>query len=211
MIPALVLAAGRSTRMGRVKATLPIDDRDTFLSRIVRTFLEADVDDVVVVLGHEAESIMTSFAESGLRARFALNANYDRGQLSSLQTGLTVVDRPGVAAVLITLVDVPLVSPSTVRRVLERYRETRAPVVRPVSGNRHGHPLLVDRMLFAKLSEAPPAEGAKAIVRAHVSPAGEVEVEDEGAFEDVDTPEEYQRLISDRSNVGARSASRSAG
>src|SRR5262245_64328426 len=120
MIPALVLAAGRSTRMGRPKACLPIDERDTFLSRIVRTLLDAGVDDVVVVLGHEAAAIADAFAASGLPARLVLNREYDRGQLSSLQAGLAVVDRPGVSAVLVTLVDVPLVSVATVRRVLAR-------------------------------------------------------------------------------------------
>src|SRR5215470_4874464 len=139
MIPALVLAAGRSTRMGRAKASLPIDERETFLTRIVRTLLEAGVDDVVVVLGHDAEAIADSFSASGLTARLAWNRDYDRGQLSSLQAGLALVDRPGVSAVLVTLVDVPLVSAATVRRVLDRYRETRAPIVRPIDGARHGH------------------------------------------------------------------------
>src|SRR5262245_63578497 len=105
MIPALVLAAGRSSRMGRAKASLPIDDRDTFLTRIVRTFLAAGVDDVVVVVGHDAQAIAASFAESGLPARFVVNREYDRGQLSSLRAGLGLVDRAGVAAVLVTLVD----------------------------------------------------------------------------------------------------------
>src|SRR5438093_11998890 len=108
MIPAVVLAAGRSSRMGRAKASLPIDDRDTFLTRIVRTFLAAGVDDVVVVVGHEAEAVVASFAASGLPARFVVNRDYDRGQHASLVTGLGVVDRPGVVAVLVMLVDVPL-------------------------------------------------------------------------------------------------------
>src|SRR5262245_27929352 len=181
MIPALVLAAGRSTRMGRPKANLPIDDRDTFLSRIVRTLVDAPVDDVVVVLGHEAAAIAETFARSGLPARFAVNRDYDRGQLSSLQAGLALVDRPGVSAVLVTLVDVPLVSTATVRRVLERYRDTHAPIVRPTAGARHGHPLLIDRSLFALVRAADPAAGAKPIVRAHVTAAGDVDVDDEGA------------------------------
>src|SRR5438874_3731790 len=84
MIPAIVLAAGRSSRMGRAKATLPLGDGDTFLTRIVRTFLEAGVDDVVIVIGHEAEAIANSFVASGLPARFAINPQYDLGQLSSL-------------------------------------------------------------------------------------------------------------------------------
>lgn len=182
--------------MGRAKATLPIDDHHTFLTRIVRTLVEADVDDIVIVLGHEAESIARSFSESGLPARVVVNGDYDRGQLSSLCTGLTVVDRPGVTAVLVTLVDVPLVTPSTVRAVLDRYRSSRAPIVRPVNGTRHGHPLLIDRALFDELRAADDTTGAKPIVRAHASAAGDVAVTDEGAFADIDTPEEYEELVS---------------
>jgi molybdenum cofactor cytidylyltransferase len=196
MVPALVLAAGRSSRMGRAKAVLPLGDR-TFLSRIAATFLDAGVDDLVVVVGHDASEIVDSFAGSGLPARFVVNPDYDRGQLSSLQAGLAVIDRPGVVAALVTLVDVPLVRASTVRAVLNRYRQTHAPVVRPTCGARHGHPFLIDRSLFDALRVADPAIGAKPIVRAHASAVGDVEVEDEGAFVDIDTPDDYQRLIAD--------------
>jgi molybdenum cofactor cytidylyltransferase len=195
VIPAIVLAAGRSSRMGRAKATLPAGGGHTFLTRIVRTFLDAGVDDVIVVVGHDAEPIATSFSESGLPARFVVNREYDRGQLSSLLAGLGVVDRPGVSAVLVTLVDVPLVSAATVRAVIESYRATHAPVVRPTSGDRHGHPLLLDRSLFAALRVADPAAGAKPIVRAHATAAGDIPIADEGAFADIDTEEDYQRAI----------------
>ncbi len=181
--------------MGRAKATLPLDAEDTFLTRIVRTFLDAGVDDVVVVVGHDADAIARSFSESGLPARFAVNRQYDRGQLSSLVAGLAVVDRPGVAAVLVTLVDVPLVSAATVRAVIECYRRTRAPVVRPTSGTRHGHPLLIARSLFDALRAADPIAGAKPIVRAHASPAGDLEIDDEGSFTDIDTEEEYRKVF----------------
>src|SRR4051812_4299108 len=122
--------------MGRPKAALPLGDDETFLTRIVRTFLDAGVDDVVIVLGHDADAIVRSFSASGLPARFAINRDYDRGQLSSLVTGLGVIDRPGVAAALVTLVDVLLVSAATVRAVVDRYRTTHAPVVRPTNGAR---------------------------------------------------------------------------
>lgn len=211
MIPALVLAAGRSSRMGRAKATLPLEGDDTFLTRIVRTLLEAGVDDVVVVVGHEADTIVSDFSASGLPARFVLNQDYDRGQLSSLVAGLGVVDRPGVAGVLVTLVDVPLVSADTVRAVLDRYRRTHAPIVRPTSGSRHGHPLLIDRSLFDALRAADPEAGAKPIVRAHASAEGDVEVADEGAFLDIDTAEEYARAVSGRSSGGADDRARRPG
>ena len=205
VIPVIVLAAGRSSRMGRAKATLPAGDGHTFLTRIVQTFLDAGVDDVIVVVGHDAELIASSFSESGLPARFVVNREYDRGQLSSLLAGLGVVDRPGVSATLVTLVDVPLVSVATVRTVIETYRRTGAPIVRPTSGDRHGHPLLIGRVLFEKLRAADPSTGAKPIVRAHASADGDIAVDDEGAFADIDTEEEYRKTISVRPNAGEES------
>jgi molybdenum cofactor cytidylyltransferase len=203
VIPAIVLAAGRSSRMGRAKATLPAGDGDTFLTRIVRTLLDAGVDDVIVVVGHDADLIAGSFSESGLPARFVVNHDYDRGQLSSLVAGLNAIDRPGVAAALLTLVDVPLVSESTVRAVIDSYRRTHAPIVRPTSGDRHGHPLLIARSLFDALRAADPSAGAKPIVRTHASAAGDIAIEDEGAFLDVDTEEEYRKTIASRFGGGA--------
>jgi molybdenum cofactor cytidylyltransferase len=195
MIPVIVLAAGTSTRMGTPKATLRLNEADTFLTRIIRTFQEAQVEDVVVVLGHEAEAIVKSVEQSGLSPRFIVNDQYESGQLSSMLAGLRAIDRPGVKAMLMTLVDVPLVSTATVRAVLERYRTTHAPVVRPVRGALHGHPVLIDRCLFNEIRAADPQRGAKPIIRAHVSAAGDVEVADEGAFTDIDTPEDYRRVV----------------
>ena len=198
VIPVIVLAAGRSSRMGRAKATLPVDGAHTFLTRIVRTFLDAGVDDVIVVVGHDADAIAASFSESGLPARFVVNRDYDRGQLSSLLAGLNAIDRPGVAAVLVTLVDVPLVTAATVRTVVDTYRRTRAPIVRPTSGDRHGHPLLIDRSVFGALRSADLSTGAKPVVRAHATAAGDIAIADEGAFADIDTVDDYRRLVSAR-------------
>ncbi len=194
VIPAIVLAAGKSSRMGRPKATLPLAGGDTFLTRIIRTFAEAAIEDVVVVVGHDADAIVDTFAQSGLSARFVENRDYEQGQLSSLLAALRVVDRPGVVAALVTLVDVPLVGASTVRAVVERYLATRAPVVRPVRGAEHGHPVLIDRSLFDAIRHADSALGAKPIIRANASAAGDVEIVDQGAFADIDTPAEYEPL-----------------
>ena len=181
--------------MGSPKALLALGPHDTFLTRVVRTFQEAGVDDVVVVLGHEADAIEARVLERGLSCRFVRNPDYERGQMSSLLAGLRAVDRPGIAGVLMTLVDVPLVSASTVRAVLDRYRQTRAPIVRAVRGGLHGHPVLIDRLLFEELRAADPGAGAKPVIRRHVSAEGDVELDDEGAFLDIDTPEEYARAL----------------
>jgi molybdenum cofactor cytidylyltransferase len=195
VIPAVVLAAGKSTRMGRSKAMLALGPGETFLTRIVRTFQQAQIDDVVIVLGHDPEHTRESVLARGLSPRFVQNPRYESGQLSSLLAGLNAIDRPGVTAMLLTLVDVPLVSPATVRAVVAHYDATRAPIVRPVHGALHGHPVLVDRSLFGLMRAADPGAGAKPIVRAHASAAGDITVDDEGAFLDIDTPDEYARVL----------------
>ena len=78
--------------------------------------------------------------------------------------------------------------------VIEAWRRTRAPIVRPVTGERHGHPVIFDRLIFEDLRKADPAIGAKAVFSAYKDRIVNVEVQDPGAFEDIDTPEEYKKL-----------------
>jgi molybdenum cofactor cytidylyltransferase len=95
----------------------------------------------------------------------------------------------------VTPVDIPMIRPSTIRRVIERWKETRAVIVRPVVGTRHGHPVLFDRAVFDELRQAPITEGARAVVHAHASDVVNVPVDDEGCLVDVDTPGDYARLM----------------
>jgi molybdenum cofactor cytidylyltransferase len=189
---------------GHSKALLEIDAGDTFLTRIIHTFEDAGVHDVVVVIGHEADLVAQSLRARRSPARLVVNGAYALGQFSSVLAGLEAVDQPKVRALLMTLVDVPLVSAATVRAVIDRYDRTNAPIVRPVRGALHGHPVLIDRSLFSALRRADPATGVKPIVRAHVSAAGDVPVDDEGAFRDVDTPEDYLRLRNGLLRAGGR-------
>jgi molybdenum cofactor cytidylyltransferase len=197
LIPGVVLAGGASSRMGgRPKALLPTGHGDeTFLARIVATLRKGGVDDVVMVAGNHLEAIGKAADLLPVPVRVLHNTAPERGQLSSLLVALEEIDHPGVRAVLVTLVDLPLVSPATVRAVLEGYRRTGAPIVRPARDGLHGHPILFDRSLFDELRRADPELGAKPVVRAHVGDGLEVETDDEGAFADVDTPEDYERVF----------------
>ncbi|MEE2636800.1 MAG: nucleotidyltransferase family protein [Acidobacteriota bacterium] len=197
MIPGVVLTGGASSRMGhRPKALLPTErDNQTFLHRIVSALRDGGVDDVVVVTGYHHDAIVEAVEQARLPVRVVRNPDPRRGQLSSLQSALNVVDHPGVQAMLVTLIDLPLLSPSTVRAVLETYRATGACLVRPARKQRHGHPVVFDRRLFDELRQADPEQGAKPVVRAHAAEGCEVVVDDDGAFSDVDTPEDYRRVF----------------
>ena len=197
MIPGVVLAGGASSRMrGRPKALLPAGPgRGTFLERIVSTLRSGGVDDVVIVTGHHHDAVGGRASLLRPMVRVVRNPRPEQGQLSSLLAALGVVDHPGVSAMLVTLVDLPLVSAATVRAVLDAYRRTGAPLVRPGRGGRHGHPVVFDRRLFPELRQADPARGAKPVVRAHEAAGCVVAVDDPGAFTDVDTPEDYRRCF----------------
>ena len=212
MISAIVLAAGASSRMGQAKAALPLGQTgETVVGRVVTTLLEGGAPEVVVVAGAHIDAVrsaMPAFAEAAagkpgrLRARVIEHPGWEQGQLSSLLAGLDAVDDPLLEGVLVTLVEVPMVRRSTVAAVIAAWRRTRAPIVRPASvagqpasGQRHGHPVMFDRSVFADLRAANPAVGAKAIFATHKDRIVNVAVDDPGAFEDIDTPGDYEKVL----------------
>jgi molybdenum cofactor cytidylyltransferase len=195
MIPVIILAAGASTRMGTPKALLADASGRPFIVRLIETMRSAGAEEVVVVVGFHRAAVREAIDSHGLAPRVVENPTPEAGQLSSLQVGLAAIDRPGVRGALVTLVDVPLVLPDTVRAVLEAYDRSGALIVRPVSGPRHGHPVLFDRALFSELRRADPRLGAKPVVHAHAAQILDVPVTDAGAFEDIDTPEDYDRVV----------------
>ena len=189
-----MLAGGASVRMGRPKALLYVRGR-TFIRHILDTLAEAGLPEAVVVVRPRADAVVQQIVDEITAAGFGRaveNPDPDRGQLSSLLTGLDAVDRPGTEAVLVTLVDVPLVGSAAISALLARARVSPAPIVRAVHAGRHGHPVIFKRALFDALRHAAPAAGAKAVLRAH--PIDDVEVGDPGVADDVDTPEDYARL-----------------
>lgn len=196
MIRAIVLAAGASSRMGQAKAALTLGQSgETLIARVIWTLLSGGAPDVTVVAGAHIDAVRTAMPRHDPRARMIEHAGWQQGQLSSLLAGLTAIDHPLLEGALVTLVDVPLVKPSTVAAVIAEWRRTRAPIVRPAQGERHGHPVMFDASVFQDLREADPSVGAKAVFAKHRPRIVNVEVEDPGAFIDLDTPEEYKKVL----------------
>lgn len=199
MIPAVVLAAGKSSRMGRTKALLPLGSSgETFLGRIIRVLREGGADAIVVVIGGDAAAVRASLPRDAVDLSSVENPRYEEGQLSSLLVGLAAIEQrhDNVEAVMVTLVDLPLISAATVRAVREAFlANPGAPLVRPRRGERHGHPVIFNRTIFGELRRSDPSKGAKPVVHAHAAEEVNVDVDDQGSFIDIDTPEDYERFI----------------
>ncbi len=181
--------------MGRTKALLALAPGDWFLARLHTTLRAAGVEDIIAVIGHDAEAIEAAVSAANLGLRLVRNPDPSRGQLSSLIAGLDALADGGARAVVVTPVDLPLVSPATVRRVLDAWQATGAPIVRPERGGRHGHPVVFAASILSELRAADLNAGARPVIQAHRGEILDVPVDDDGAFEDIDTPEEYTRIV----------------
>jgi len=197
MLAAIILAAGDSTRMGRPKALLPDLDGRPFVARVVRTFADAHIRDVIIVTGGQHVAIVAAIAADRppLTPVFVINAEPSLGQLASLQIGLDAAAALDVDGVLVTPVDIPMALPATVRELIRVWEQTRAPIVRPAVGERHGHPVLFDRAVFDALRCAPLALGARTVVHAWGDRLVNVAVDDEGCLIDIDTPADYDMIV----------------
>ncbi len=189
-IPGIVLAAGASRRMGRSKALLRLGASGLSFARVIcDTLTAAGVSPIVVVTRAE---LLDSLAGVLSGTELVLNRHPERGQLSSLLAGLEALDAPEAA--MMTLVDLPLVRASTVAALLATWHQTHAPLVRPLCGGRHGHPVIFGAPVLDALRSADVGEGAKPVVHRFLSNAVSVPVDDPATIEDIDTPEQYHRL-----------------
>ena len=183
-VAGLVLAAGRSERMGEPKPLLEIEGR-TFLRATVETLREGGCRGVTVVVGSpDAASAARSAGAAVVQGRPAGE------QIDSLRAGLDVLP-DDVDAVAVLPVDHPRVRPATVGTLIGAWRAEPAAIVRPVHGGRPGHPTLFPRRVWAALRDPDLPRGARSVVDAER--VVDVPVDDPGVLVDIDTPEAYER------------------
>ena len=187
----VVLAAGRSSRMGRDKALLDYRGR-TFLNHLVYLALPR-VDELVVVLGHNAGSIAKTLPKSS-RVRWVENPDYDRGMLSSLQRGLAAISTQR-DHVLWMLVDHPAVRGRTLDALVAAAARTRAPLVIPRHDGQRGHPIVISREVARELLDLDQDRSPQDAVRARYPEACFLDLSDGGVLRDVDRPAEYRDLV----------------
>jgi molybdenum cofactor cytidylyltransferase len=189
-IAAVVLAAGRSQRMGQPKMLLPWGET-TVIGQVVCSLAQAGLDEIVVVTGGSSQQVAAAL--QGYPARIAYNPRYAEDQMAlSLQAGLASLPA-GVEAALIALGDQPQMQPAVVRQVLQAYQGSRAPLVFPSYHMRRGHPWIIARSLWADLLEMPGANSLRELLQPFVDQIAYVLVDDDSILRDLDTPDDYLR------------------
>jgi molybdenum cofactor cytidylyltransferase len=190
----VVLAAGRSSRMGTPKALLDFLGVP-FVVRVLEALEALEVKTRVVVLGPDAQRIQPVL--EGHEVLLVENPEPETGPIASLRSALRALQPIQPSAVLVWPVDLPHVRVTTVERILETYRRASGLVVVPTFGERRGHPVIWGSALFGELLESPAAtrEGARAVLHGHQSDVVDVPVDDAAVIDAVNTPDDYEKLI----------------
>ena len=190
-VGALLLAAGSSTRMGKNKMLMEING-ETVLRRAATTAVEASLDPVIVVTGHESKQAELQL--DGLDCLTAFNVDHKTGIQSSVRVGVDALSDE-VDAVLIMLADMPFVTTKMVRDLVGLYRSTDAPlIISRYGGEVQAPPMLYDRKLFGELRVMRRRCGRE-VVQRHRNEAKALAWPIE-ALADIDTPNDLVRVRS---------------
>jgi molybdenum cofactor cytidylyltransferase len=190
-IAAIVLAAGRSTRMGSNKLLEPVAGKP-MVAHVVDAVLASAARPVIVVTGHQAVAVEAAL--TGRAVSFVPNPDFADGIAGSLRRGLAALP-PGIDGAVVCLGDMPDVLGLHIDRLIAAFNpvEGRAICVPTVHGKR-GNPVLFGAEFFAEMREVQGDTGAKHLIGAHADVVCEVAIDDPAVLEDVDTPEALARL-----------------
>jgi molybdenum cofactor cytidylyltransferase len=190
MLAAVILSGGASQRMGSPKALLPYQGRP-FLEHLLDVTRHPKISVRRVVLGVHAEPIAKAIHLPA--DEVVINADWERGQLSSIQAGLKSLPA-GLDGILLCLVDHPLISANLVADLIAAFYTSQAPIVVPVFEGRRGHPVIFSARLFPELRTAPLDIGARAVVWAHRAEICEFPTNEEGCVLNLNDPETFARV-----------------
>jgi molybdenum cofactor cytidylyltransferase len=187
----LVLAAGRSRRMGSAKLTLPWRDGRTVVEAVVAALREGGVTRILVVVGGDRRGVEHALA--GTKVEFVENPRFaDDEMLGSIQVGLRAMGGAPMAA-LLTPGDLPAIQSATVRALIDAWDGSGDAICVPVYEGRRGHPVLLPRRAWPEVLALGPGESLRNYLRLRAAELRQVDVPDPGIHSDIDSPEDYRR------------------
>ena len=191
-ISGIILAAGLSTRIGEPKQLLPFE-RSTIIETVTDNLLESKLDEVVVVIGHEAERIRSHIQNKPVKIVF--NPEYWLGMLTSAQCGVRSISDSADAFAL-TLVDQPFITSNLIDLVIDACAETDRGITLPSYDNRRGHPVIFDRRYAADILALQPENGGvRSLFRKYARDIHYVVVNTDRVIRDIDYREDYLEAL----------------
>ena len=192
-ITAILLAAGRSTRMGHANKLMHPLAESSILEQSLQHLARSNVGEIILITGFEAEKIsalplVKKLASEG-KLRIVINENHENGMGSSLATGINALDTQ-TDATLITLGDMPYIQPNSIDQIITAANaHNDKQIFIPQFNGKNGHPTLWRKPLFNQLAELSGDNGGKNIIQTHKSLSQIVAVDDQGILKDIDTLE----------------------
>ncbi|MFN4179353.1 MAG: NTP transferase domain-containing protein [Armatimonadota bacterium] len=191
-VTAIVLAAGQGSRMGGGKLLLPFGDA-TVIERTIQGLLSVPVSDLVVVIGVYGIAIERQLRK--LPIRFAVNPDPSSDMSESIRCGLRTVNPNDIEAFLVLPADIPLVLPETTRTLITSLLDSDKSIAVPVFRNRRGHPVVFRSNFYERVLNFYSPQGIRSLVYSDPSQVLLIEVEDEGVILDLDSWDDYRRLL----------------
>jgi molybdenum cofactor cytidylyltransferase len=193
-ISAIILAAGRSTRMGQPKVLMPVLDKPMFLHS-VELALQSNLSPIYIVVGKYIEEI--NLVLEGMPVNTIFNRYYEDGMSTSLKKGIEAVS-PLSDATIVFLADQPLTPKVVVEKMIKEYLKHRSngvKIVRPKYNDKPGHPILIDSSLYKEFESIIGDVGGKSIIQRHKTEMKVIHFNEEDWGIDIDTMNEYQNLL----------------
>ena len=188
-VAAIVLAAGRSRRMGQFKPLLPFGDR-TVVDHCIANLRRGGVETIVVVVGYRAADVQNHLQASNVA--FAMNPEPDSEMSDSIACGTSEIPT-SAKAILIDPVDHPAVPPSVIRDIIDAWQKGAGLVV-PTWDGRGGHPVLVDSAFREELLKLHPKRGLRGLFESHSGQNTRLPVDSSDVARDMDTWDDYVSL-----------------
>lgn len=191
-IAGLVLAAGRSSRMGALNKLLIAVNGKPMVRHAVEAALGAALTPVFVVTGHQREEVENTLKD--LPVTFLYNEDYAEGLSTSLKRGVSAL--PGDCdGVVVALGDMPLVSAAELRRLVNAFNPVEGrEIIIPMRRGKRGNPVLWGRRYWPEIAHVTGDSGARGLLDAHPESIAEVEMEGDAVLTDIDTPQALARL-----------------
>ena len=190
-ITAIILSAGYSSRMGDFKPLMQLGEMSV-LERVILLFKDAGFSDIRAVTGYQADDLFPLLKRLGVQSIF--NEYFSDGMFSSVTTAVNSLEQT-VGAFMLLPVDIPLVRKQTISDLLQEYRQNRGKIFYPCFRGERGHPPLISNCFRDEIVCWNGPGGLRSLLEKYESEAVNVEIADENILFDIDTPDDYQKML----------------